>query len=182
MSFLPMLAMGAMGALGGANVGETKGGFEKVDRFTPEQQAMMKQMYGPLSESMGLGFDKIQQILSGNPEAFAEFEAPMMRQFQQEIVPEIGNRFAGMGSHGSLSGSGLQQTLAQSGKELSEGLGALRAGLQQNAISQLGGFMNQAMTPMYENIYMQPTAGPFAGALQGMGQGMGNWMANKYLG
>lgn len=179
--YIPMLLAGAVGALGAKNVGGTKGGMQQISTMSPQQQELMNQLYGPLAESMGMSFDKLKQLLSGDPEAFEAFEAPMMRKWEQEIMPSIAERFGGAGSHGMVSGSGLQQTLAQSGRELSEGMAALRANLQQNAMNQVGNYLNTAMGRQTENIYMQPTAGPFAGAFSGMGQGFGNYMASKYF-
>jgi len=177
MAFAPLAIAGATGLLGSlfGSKGQ-KGGFQQVQRFTPEQQAVFQQMYGPLAQSMGLSFDKLQQLLSDDPEAFAAFEAPFKRQFEQETVPMIAERFAGMGSHGSQSSSAMQQTLGQAGRELTENLAGLRAGLQQNAMGQLQGFLGQALQPQFENVYMQPTAGTMGGMMSGLGQGAGQYL------
>jgi len=151
----------------------TSGGFQQKSMQTPQQQALYSQLMGGLAAPQASGMEWLQNILSGAPGAFEQFEAPMKRQFEQETVPGIAERFAGLGSHGAQSSSAMQQTMGQAGRELSESLGALRGGLQQNALSQLQGLMSQAYQPTFENIYMQPTQGIFGGLLQGLGQGAG---------
>ena len=45
-------------------------------------------------------FQQGQEWLTGlfnNPQFFDMFEAPLQRQFQEETIPDLANRFAGMG-------------------------------------------------------------------------------------
>ena len=150
-----------------------KGGFEQVKSQTPQQQALFNQLMGSLGGAQGSGLEWLQQILSGDEGAFSQFEAPLQRQFQQETVPGIAERFAGMGTHGAQSSSAMNQTMGQAGRELSENLGALRGGLQQNALSQLQGLMGQAYQPTFESVYRQPTMGLAGGLASGFGSGAG---------
>jgi len=186
---LPLAAIAGLMALAGAGgAGATsaahggnfftgrRGGFEQQSLLDPQQQALRSQMMGGLGQAQGQGLDYINQILSNDPEAFAEFEAPMMRQFQQDIVPGIAERFAGMGTHGAQSSSAQNIAFGQAGKELSESLAAMRAGLKQNALGNLQGMMGTAMQPTMDTMYRQPSGG-FFGGLAGLGQGAGNMMA-----
>lgn len=75
------------------------------------------------------GKTNLLDLLSGAPEAYEKFKAPIMREFQQQILPEIANRFTG-----SQQSSGFQNALAEAGGSLAERLGALRAELQQSAL------------------------------------------------
>ena len=158
-----------------------EGGIEQASKFSPQQQQMFEQLMPLLQGAQGEGMEWLQQILSGDEDAFAKFEAPMKRQFEQETMPGIAERFAGAGSHGSLSSSGLNQSMGQAGRELSESLAGLRGGLQQNAMSQLQGLMGQGYQSTFENMYRQPTTGLVGGMMQGAGQGFGK-MAGAYLG
>ena len=81
----------------------------------------------------GSGF--LQQLLSGSPESTQAFEAPAMRQFNEQIIPGIAERFSGLGA-GSQSSSAFQQALGQAGAGLSENLQALRSGLQLQGAQQ----------------------------------------------
>lgn len=77
----------------------------------------------------GLGY--LQNLLSGDPEAFEDFEAPYMQQYQQEILPQIAERFAGMGAQSS---SAFNQSLSRSAQDLSTQLASLRSGLQMQSL------------------------------------------------
>ena len=152
----------------------TSGSYDQISRFTPEQQQQFGQLLSGIGQAQGGGLDWISKILSGDSEAMSQFEAPFQRQFQQETVPGLAERFAGMGSGmGSGSSSAFNQTMGQSGRELSEQLAALRGGLQQNALGALQGMMGQAYSPTFENIYNQPTHGALMGGLNAVGQGAG---------
>ena len=161
------------GIMAGGGFGGKPGEVQQATQMTPEQEANFQQLQQMLGGSQELGFDYINQILSGDPEALAKFEAPYKRQFNQETVPKIAEQFAGLGSGGSLSSSGLQQSLGQAGRELNENLAALRGNLQQGALGSLQGMQQQAFKPTFENLYKQPQAGFGAGLMQGAGQGGG---------
>lgn len=81
--------------------------------------------------------------LFNDPEFFNSFEAPLQRQFQEQTVPELANRFAGMGSGGALGSTGFRNQLAREGGNLSSNIASLRGGMQQNAVPQLLGYAQQ---------------------------------------
>ena len=154
----------------------TEGGWEQIQNMNPQQQQLMSQLLSQLGGAQGSGMEWLQQMLSGDPEAMAAFEAPYKRQFEQETVPGIAERFAGMGSGGAQSSSAFNQTMGQAGSELSQNLAALRGGLQQNAMNSLQGMMGQGYKPQFESMYKQPTMGIIPSMMgqfaQGAGQGM----------
>jgi len=184
----------ALGGLGvGGMAGTQKGGImdwlfghspemQQASRFTPEQQGYQNQLLGGLQQPTSSGMDWLQQLLSNDPSAFADFEAPYQQQFQQETLPSIAERFAGMGSGGAQSSSGFQQTLGRAGKELSTSLAALRLGLKGQAIQQLQGFGQQAQQPSFENVYDPGSYGIVGGFAQGAGQGLGQAGSKYFLG
>ena len=146
---------------------------QQLTQQTPEQQQLMKMLSGALGGATGSGMEWLQQILSGDPEAMAKFEAPMMRQFEQQTVPGIAERFAGAGSGGAMSSSAMNQSMGQAGRELQENLAAMRGGLQQNALTQLQGLLGIGFQPTFENLYTPGTQGFLGGAAQGFAQGAG---------
>ena len=159
----------------------TQGGFSQQNTQNPQQQQLFSQMLEGLGGAQGSGLEWIQRMLSGGDDAFADYEAPFKRQFEQETIPGIAERFAGMGSGGSQNSSAMQQTMGQAGGELSQNLASLRGGLQQNAMGLLQGMMGQSQKPTFENVYTQPTTGIIPGLIQGAGQGIGQG-ASMYSG
>lgn len=105
----------------------------------------------------GAGQSYLQNLLSGSPEAFSAFEAPLKRQFEQETIPGITERFAGMGTGaGGLNSSGLQQSLARAGEGLSTNLGALRGQLQMQALPQALGYAQAPINNLLQAIGLVP--------------------------
>jgi len=113
--------------------------FETLDKYQkrnlrqynkhPEVQ-LQESQYDPTYQA---GNKYIQDILSQNPEMMQQFEAPYMRQFREQIVPDLAQRFA---SGGSLSSSAFNQSMGQAASSLSERLAAMRANLGMTAANQ----------------------------------------------
>jgi len=115
--------------------------------------------------------------LFNDPEFFNKFEAPLKRQFNEEIAPDLANRFASQGSGGSLGSTGFRNQLAREGSNLSTNIAALRGQLQQAGAGQAlqyaqAPFQNyqqllqQALNPT-QNTYQQASPGfwgPIAGS------------------
>jgi hypothetical protein len=81
-----------------------------------------------------------QEYLNGlfnDPEFFNKFEAPLQRQFNEQTVPDLANRFASMGSGGSTGSTGFRNQLAREGSNLSTNIAALRGQMQQQGANQL---------------------------------------------
>lgn len=147
---------------------------KQLPTMTPQQQQLIQSLFSGLQggESNLPGMSYLQGILSGDPEAFKEFEAPALRQFNEQVVPGIAERFSGMGAGGRKS-SAFQSQLATAGSKLSENLSAQRANLKQGAMSQLQGLLGMSMQPQFENVYMQGQQGLMSPLLQGLGSGFG---------
>lgn len=147
---------------------------------TPQQQALLQQLMSGLQggQSNIPGMEYLQQLMSNDPSAFQAYEQPLMRQFNQEIVPGIAERFSGMGM-GSRNSGAFQQQVAGAAGRLSENLGAQRANLRQGAMQQLMGMYGQAMQPQFQSI-AQPQYGMIPGLLGGMGQGAGYGLSNAF--
>lgn len=115
------------------------------------RQGMQAQGPGQAEQS---GLNYLQGIMSQDPAMMKQFEAPYMRQFNEEVVPQIAERFAGMGG---MNSSGFQQTMGQAGSSLMERLAALRGGLGMAAAQQAAQY---AQLPMQR----QQMQGQFAQA------------------
>ena len=150
----------------------------QLPTMTGQQQDFLSQILSMLQGGqggVGMGIGNLQQLLSGSPEAFAAFEAPAKRQFEQEIIPSLSERFSSLGQ-GAQQSSAFGQQLGQAGAGLSENLAAMRAALQQNAISQLMGLGQSALGQRpFENIYTPKSrsSGLFGSLAPGIGQGIG---------
>lgn len=116
-------------------------GYNTVSTLDPRQKQIYKgqtraAMQGPQgyyqSPLYQAGSDYLQNALSNDPQAYAAYEAPHLRQFQQQ-VGGIAERFGGLGA---TSSSGFQQALAGATTDLQERLAALRAGIQERALPQ----------------------------------------------
>lgn len=88
------------------------------------------------------GQDWLQSMFS-DPSFFDKFEAPIKRQYEEQIVPDLANRFASMGSGGSTGSTGFRNQANREGSNLATNLAALRGGMQQQAIPQLLGYAQQ---------------------------------------
>ena len=83
-----------------------------------------------------------QSLLSGN--GFEQFSAPYLQQFQEQIMPQIAERFAG---GGALSSSGFGQALGGAATGLQSQLAQLFSQLQGQASGrQQGQFHNLSQT------------------------------------
>jgi hypothetical protein len=164
---------------------------QQVPTMNPQQQQVLSQLLSQLGMGSGVGGnfqganDYISQLLEGSPDAFNRFEQPYLRQFNEQTVPGLAERFAGAGAMGGgLSSSGFGQALSSAGAGLSDSLAALRAQLQGGAANQAMGQYNQTASmglganPFgYERLQGSP--GVLGQALGiGLGGGLGNWMNN----
>lgn len=156
------------------------GGVEQVDLLNRDQNKALKGYFnGGGIENNDLyksGSSYLQNLLNGGPNAMAEFNAPYMQQFQQQIIPGLSERFAGMGTGaGALGSSAFNQTLSQAGSGLQSTLAALRQQIMGQAAQQglqyaqqpYSNLFNALNVRSHENIYKPPTEGPGQGLLKG---------------
>lgn len=157
MSWLLPLLLGGGGLLA-SSMGSKQPKAKQFPTLAPEQQAFQ---------------NKILELLSGQvgEESFEQFAAPFQRQFKEQTIPGIAERFAGLGA---LSSSGFQQSLGQAGAGLNEKLAALQQGLKQQKFQSLLPFAFQSrfgtgIQPGGQN-FLAELLGPI---LQGYGSGLG---------
>ena len=188
---LMALASAASSIIGGltGSKGETKSSYGK------KQQGLIDEVTDAIRSMRGGAQDITQQPgyqqgnewlmnLFNDPNFFNAFEAPLQRQFQEQTVPDLANRFASMGSGGALGSTGFRNQLAREGSNLSTNIAALRGGLQQQGVNQslqyaqqpfsnLMSLYQQALQPT-QNVYQPPSPGLFGGLAAPFAQGAAN--------
>lgn len=133
--------------------------FEQRSTLSPEQQGLFKQLLAALQGqgaggAFGGASDYYRDLLSDNSQNFNAFAAPEQRRFNEQIIPNLAEQFAGMGAGGSgLSGSGFRNAAVNAGTDLSERLGAIRAQLRQQGAQGLSGLAQQGLGQYTQNIH-----------------------------
>jgi hypothetical protein len=173
---------------------------ERVSTLLPGQQGLFDQ-YQKSLQGRGAGgafgdvADYYRGNLSDNPADFQAFAAPEMRRFREETIPGLSEQFAGMGS-GGLSSSGFRNAAVNAGTDLSERLGAIRAGLRQQSAAGLGNLAQGGLGNFSQDVMTQPGSegflsqvapaiggaiGAFGGpALGALGTAAGSWLGSKF--
>jgi hypothetical protein len=173
--------LAARGGKGGGGFGGSNSEFQTLPTMNPEQMEYLQQILSGLQggASNVPGMEYLTSLFSNNPNAFKEYEAPAFRQFNEQILPGIAERFTGTGA-GSRSSSAFNNSAAMAGSRLSENLAAQRANLRGNAVGQLQNYGQQALNPTFENLYAQGQPGLLQGIAGGIGQGAGA-LGSQYL-
>lgn len=115
-----------------------------------------KRVYNQLQSTFGRGakgLDLFSRLAGGDTSGFEQLEKPAMRQLQEQILPQVAQRYAGQGIRGS---SGLQTSLSSAAEKFGESLQSQRLGIQQQALNQLLGLGQQLLgTPTEQNVLMR---------------------------
>jgi hypothetical protein len=173
---------------------------EQVSNLTPSQMKNQRMLETAAQErgaggAFGTSADYYRDLLSNDSSDFNAFAAPEMRRFNEQIVPDLAEQFAGMGA-GGLSSSGFRNAAVNAGSDLSERLGAIRASLRQQGAQGLQGIGQQSLNPYTQWQTTQPGSegflsssipaigsaagmaigGPIGGAIGNMA---GNWISGK---
>ena len=166
----------------------TPGRIEALPTLTPEQQQLLGSLIGGLGGPMQTGLSNLQRLLMGEAEAF---EAPAMRQFREQIIPGIAERFTGgfpgiPGAASAQRSSAFQQALGQAGASLAERLAMQRAGLQERGLSQLQSLLGLGMAPAFQYQAIPGVPGGLSQLLGGLGGGLGmgagGWLSSRLFG
>ena len=150
---------------------------KKIPTMAPyQEQDFRNRVENPIegNATYQAGNSYLQNILSGNPEAFKAFENPLIEQFQNQIVPMIAERFGG--ATGSMSNSGLNNSLAQAGRGLQTDIANVRGNMQMNAAQQALPYAQQP----YSNTLAQSQVPTFAYTNQQGNQGLIGGAANAF--
>lgn len=141
---------------------------QKVPTISPEQQEMLTLLQnaitkgeGPLAGAFG-GF---------NEEEFNKgVRDPTIKNFQENVLPQLLNKFSG----GNAGGSSMQKALLKGGNDLQSQLAQLMyQAQQQGKQNQQQGVNTALQTKPFENIYKTGTTGAVQEFAKGAGQGLG---------
>ncbi len=163
---------------------------EEKSTYSQSQQDLLDNSIsnGPQDLNKNAGYNQGMDWLMGmfnDPEFFNNFEAPLQRQFEEETIPGLTNRFAAMGSGGSLGSTGFRNQMGREASRLQESIASLRGGMQQQGVNQLmqgaqmpinnyNDWLKTVLSPQPNNVY-QPPNNPFAPIAGAAVQG---WMQN----
>lgn len=167
--------IGAFGpALSKKLFGEDEGEFKQISTQTPEQQQLFSQLLGGLGGLQGQGFGALQSKLGGSQDFLSQLQAPALRQFQEQTIPNIAERFSGLGAQGS---SAFGQQLGSAGAGLAEKLAAQRGELgmqsQQQGLEMLLTLLGLSQKPQFQSFFDPGRESPMGGFLGGVGTGFG---------
>lgn len=158
---------------------------KKMDTGTKEQMqfggkdliSMLQQMMQG-GGGLNLANQYDQSLLGQGPEAFNQFSAPYLQQFQEQMLPQIAERFAG---GGALSSSGFGQAVGGAATGLQAQLAQLFSQLQgQAAQRQQGEFQGLSQLGLNYSPFayqqQQGSGGFLAPLLGGIGTAIGGPM------
>ena len=145
----------------------SSGGIKKKQIYTPQQMSFLNNLLSSLTQGGGEGgnfLDYYNQLLGGGEQSdFERFAEPYRQEFQNQIIPQLAERFAGGYGHGGMSGalssSGFGQSLGAAGGQLQSQLAALYAGLRQHAAGQMTGLAGAGLGAQ-PNALIQKQASP----------------------
>ena len=168
MMMLSSLLTGGLGALTG-NKGEQKSSFSKPQQQTINDmiQSIKGMRGGAMDVTQNPQYQQGQGFLNSlynDPSFFQNIEAPALRQFEEQIGPNIANRYASMGSGGSLGSTAFRNEMNREGSNLASNLSAQRTGMQMQGLPQAFGAAQQ----------------PFSNLMQMYNQALGQPMMNQY--
>lgn len=155
-----------------------KPSMKQLPSQSPQQQQLLNMLLSSLG-GQGGGLERIMQLLQGDLEEGSEddFAAPYIREFEEQTIPGLAERFAGFGSNsGALSSSGFGQALGAAGAGLQERLAALGSQNKRNSVQNimqlLGSGLGQQSFQYHEKPGHQGIAQPLLGKLPYLAGGL----------
>ena len=167
---------------------------KKKSNFSPQQNQFFQQFLSQLMGLQGQGgqgggisdaFNLLQQYMDPNSQAYKDFEAPYLTEFNEQTLPQIAERFAGGAQGGALSSSGFGQALGGAASQYKSNLTGLKQGLQKsNLMDFINTYLNQTSQALGASPFMYTNkpgnAGLFPSALGGFAQGLGRGLGGGF--
>lgn len=163
---------------------------ENVSLLRPRQEGLYRQLISAGKRGGGAfrqASKYYNNLLSDDSEDYNAFTAPMLRQYNEDIIPNISEQFAGMGS-GGLSSSGFRNAQTQGAVDLAERLGQIRANLRQSGVQGLANLGSLGLQSYSQNMVTKPGTKGFLAAIapsigsalgSAIGGPIGSWAGNK---
>jgi len=156
-------------------------GISQLPNMNPQQQQVLDQLLSILSGSGGQVQNYLQDLFSDDPEALERMFAPARREFQEQTVPGIAERFSGLGS-GAQSSSAFAQDLSQAGSSLSEKLASMREGLRGQGLAAFQNLSAQGLGAQPFSYLQKQRKPGFWESLMGGASNFGGNILGNYLG
>ena len=115
--------------------------------YNPEQRGFLDDILKNIQSPVACGVQNLQNILGNDQQSKDTFQAPARRDFNQQTLPTIAERFTGAFGEGSQRSSAFGQSLGTAGRELEENLSSQRMSMQSDALSQLLQLISPATSP-----------------------------------
>lgn len=147
-----------------------------------DQQQALSQLLGAIrgednESAFGQASSYYRDLLDPSGQAQEAFAAPEMRKFQEEIMPQLAERFAGMGTGAGLSSSMFRNAATREASSLAERLAAMRAGLQQQGAQGLQQLGQTGLGQFQETQIRQRTPGLLGGIAEGAAPALGTGLS-----
>lgn len=112
---------------------------KKKPTMSPEQQQFFSQFINQLMQMSGGGggggfgqaMQGLQDYMNPESEAYKNFEAPYLTEFNEQTLPGIGEQYAGKGA---LSSSGFGQALGGAASQYKSQMTGMKEGLRNKSI------------------------------------------------
>lgn len=141
---------------------------QEFQKYNPQQEAALNQLLAGGQKQLPEAFDYLSMLLSQDPQQMAAFEAPAMRQFNEQIIPGIAERFTSQFGPGSQRSSAFGQQLGAAGAGLAERLQAQRSGLGLSALSQLQSLLSGGLGQRSDKVVRPAQPGLLQGLVPGL--------------
>lgn len=144
---------------------------KNVSTLRPEQEQLYQQlvqsgMQPGAGGAFGGAADYYRNLLGDNSADQNAFAAPAMRQYYEDIVPNISEQFAGGGGgQGNFSSSGFRNAQVQGGVDLAERLGQMRANLRSQGAQGLANIGGLGLQNFSQNMVTQQGSPGFLGSV-----------------
>lgn len=128
---------------------------DQIPFMSPEQKQTFDQMLQGIQGSSSGLFDTLKQQLNPTQENMQAFEAPSMRQFQEQTLPGIAAAYHNP-SFSDAGSSGMRNAMSGAGVDLQERLQSMRSQLQTHAMDTLSNLMSNTIGQHPSVPYYQP--------------------------
>lgn len=157
-----LAALNLAASIGGPLIGNLLGRAKPVSKFTDPQQNLQRELIQSLLGGGGaFNFLRPEQATQDFQRQVAD---PARQQFQNLTIPQIQQRFAGLGQ---LRGTSAGDTIARSGANLEQALLGQQFQTQQNALDRV----LQGLSPAFANQFTgQQQLSPMQATAYGFGQ------------
>jgi hypothetical protein len=183
--------IGAASGFFGAGKGK-KDKFRQINNLNPQQNQQLGNVLDQANASgqAGGNYNLAQQyqnrILQGDQQSFNQWAAPYETQFNEQTLPGIAERFAGLsGAHGNPANySGFGQAIGGAATQFKSNLAGMYAQIQQQAAQHATGQYNALNslglgTQAFQNAYQPGSIGAFGQIASGVGQGVSQGIGQK---